>query len=218
MFSKIFNSAKSFINPNPDSAEPHIHKVITIKSSMVNTRNKAANTSPVEDELTEDNLSNVYVPSGSKRKSIRISKDETSDNEVFETPVGKKRKTLPVRAKDGETPRSNTRPVVEIPAMKMTLPPAPQLQTEVPPPSTKKHKKFDNEEPKDEIFSTARSQRYGEKDSEAEEDSDLEEQKQPDLDDSGEESDDEAPEEVQKEDAMKSAKSKAESAAEAVKA
>ena len=167
--------------------------------------------------MTEDNSINVYAPSGSKRKSIQTSKDETSDNVFFETPVGKKRKTLPVRAKDSETPRSNTRPVVEIPARKMTSPPAPQLQTEVPPPSTKKHKKFDNEEPEEEIFSTTKPQRHGKTDSDAEDDSDLGEQKQPDLDDSGEESD-EAPEEVQKEDAMKSAKSKAESAAEAVKA
>jgi len=186
---------------------------------MVTTRNKVASASPVEEELAEDNSIDVYVPIGLKRKSSRISNDEASDDkETYGTPVGKKRKTLPVRAKDGETPRSNMRPVVEIPARKMTPPAGPQLQAEVPSPSTKKHKKFDSEEPEDEFFSTARSQRYGVKHSNAKDNNEVEVEKAQAVEDSGEDSDDEAPEEVQKEDAAKSAKSKAQSAAEAVKA
>ncbi|KAF8857334.1 hypothetical protein BDZ45DRAFT_691053 [Acephala macrosclerotiorum] len=107
---------------------------------------------PLEEELDDNNSINVYVStpkSSMRRKRTEVEDSDLDDEEQVVTPSPKKRKVLPVRAKDGEEERTSTRPVVEIPVMGAS----PKIDTPVS--TNKKHRRFDSEEPTEEFFSTA---------------------------------------------------------------
>ncbi|CZR61617.1 uncharacterized protein PAC_11514 [Phialocephala subalpina] len=148
MFSRIYKSARALIytsEPNTTKDQPPIDEI------MVTPRTRRE---PLEEDLDDNNSISVYVPtpkSSKRRKRTEVEDSDMDDEEQVVTPSPKKRKVLPVQAKDGEEerPSSSTRPVVEIPAVI----PSPEAETPV---STKtKHRRFDSEEPAEEFFSTA---------------------------------------------------------------
>jgi hypothetical protein len=135
------------------------------------------------------------------------------------TPSSKKRKVLPVRAKNAKSPKKtkDTRPVVEIPATKFS----PELQfvedeeeEDVKPEELKNvstplnHLRFSSEDPEQEIFLTARQERTIYKE-------DIEEVIGSSTGE--EDSDDEAPEAIDTQEAFKAIKSKEKEAAQAVR-
>ncbi len=187
------------------------------------TQNKVA-----AEELTDENTINVYVPtpSASTRQRKRGRKEALKMNgtDGSATPSAKKRKVLPVRAKEM---KSNTYPVVEIPLRKISLKPEAHLKTpakkievkdsedeeEDASPTKfftpmesipKKHKRFGSEEVIEEPFSTAPESSKDDNEKEAEKED-------------SEESDDEAPEVVGMQEAAKSLRSKEQETAKAVK-
>lgn len=202
--------------------------------TMVTTRQRNIQ-DPVEDEINEENSINVYVPSSSKRRQ-KLAKDEgvvvlsDDDNAEFKLPSTRKRKRLPVRAKDVESPDPvKSRPVVEIPAKKIS--PEPEQGNEVTtreevedtkaqdetqdvvaaePLERSKHRRFGSEEAEDEFFSTAREAVIDEEDAVVEAAGSREVQ-------DSEESEDDAPEAVGIEEAAKAVKLKDKDAAKAVK-
>ena len=195
MFARIINSAKSFIKPlQPNSAAPQAQ---VEPATMVTTRQQESKSLSKETNTKEET---VPTPT-SKRKSEKITRDKLA---ASDSPSGKKRKALPVRAKD-ETPITpNTRVVVEIPTKRLS--PEPEAETADPGKqsgSAKKHKKFGSEEPEEALSSTAPEQH---------------EPAVEEIEDSEESSDDDAPEEVGAQDAARDAKSKTQNAEEAVKA
>ena len=203
MFSRFVNSARSLINPLPHTPkkQPLKTQVHTPTKTMVTTRNQRERNSAEGIDSTEEE-SNVYVPiSSAKRKSQKISLDD----EVTSSPSAKKRKILPVRAKEEDVVVAKSRLVVEIPVRNITPPLEGQGKADVSIEridSMKKHKKFGSEEPELEphIFSTA--------------------PEQPEIIDSEvdeEETDNDAPEEVDAQDAARVAKVQAQSAADAIK-
>lgn len=148
MFSRIYSSARALIY----TSEPNTtkHQSPQIDEIMVTPR--PPRPEPLEEELDDNNSINVYVStpkSSMRRKRTEVEDSDLDDEEQVVTPSPKKRKVLPVRAKDGEEERTSTRPVVEIPVMGAS----PKIDTPVS--TNKKHRRFDSEEPTEEFFSTA---------------------------------------------------------------
>jgi len=172
MFSRLLKSAKSYIVSQNEistsfEAEP------SIENAMVTPRATDIVNS-TEKQLTADDSIHLRVSlsSGSGKKRKGHSQHEAiSNEEEFVTPSSKKRRVLPVRAKNVKTPQKfkDTRPVVEIPARKITpetevvkedkellRSKASGLKLAVATPA--KHHRFASEELEQEIFSTARQE------------------------------------------------------------
>lgn len=202
MFSKIYKSARALIytsdpNTSKDQSPPQINEI------MVTPRLPRPD-SLEEEGLDDNNSINVYVPtpkSSKRRKRTEAEDSDMDDEEQVVTPSPKKRKVLPVRAKDGEEERPSTRPVVEIPVMSTS----PKTQTPVS--AKKKHRRFDSEEPAEEFFSTApeKSTQDDEENQGAADDREIED------------SEDDAPETIGMQEAAETIKSKEKDAAKAVK-
>jgi hypothetical protein len=163
-----------------------------------------------EEESTDDNSINVYLPTSSAKKHLRLTLEEgmVNDNEIA-TPSSKKRKVLPVRAKSVKSPKGprrikDTIPVVEIPAKKMILDVEVKEEPHKDIASASKHHRFASEELGDDLFSTARE-------NVAENSEDV----SPVI--SSSEESDEAPEAIDIQEAAKTAKSKEREALQAVK-
>lgn len=179
-----------------------------------------------DEEFTDENSINAYVPTSNAKSRKRSAKDEgMSDDDVFVTPSSKKRKVLPVRAKNTKSPKraKGTRPVVEIPVSQTT----PELdfveeeeevetnveQPKLPVTTPSKHRRFASEEPAQELFSTAKEEFSSAK----KKYDDVVVISSSDDDDEEESDDDEAPEAIDIQEAAKTAKSLQNEAAQAVK-
>jgi len=230
MFSRIYKSARALLIDTPQIGSIASSQKIILDETMVTTRprNRAA---PAEEALNEESSINVYVPiprttRGQTRARIEDKVDRSND-ETVATPVRKKRKILPVREKDVDTPNTvKTIPVVEVPARKVT--PEPDFGQEVvsPNPSeslespdeeqeasqeeidTKsKHRRFGSEEQDEQFFSTAREVIPSDDDPDIEAGSE----------DESEDSEDDAPEAIGIQEAAKDVRSKERDTAKALK-
>jgi U3 small nucleolar RNA-associated protein 16 len=239
MFARLYKSAKAIFN---DSAEvenkkPNRNSKLLRDETMVTTRQKDTQ-APADHGIEEDDTINVYVPSSiskGQRKGTKRTSSSEEDEAEYVPPSTRKRKRLPVRAKDVESPDpAKTRPVVEIPAKKIS--PEPDhvnifttedaeegmedkndqgeehdaAAAEILEKSS--HRRLGSEPVEDEFFSTAREQVNEENaiskpsvDSRVIQDSE------------DEDSDDDAPEAVGMQEAAKSVKMKEEEAARVVK-
>jgi U3 small nucleolar RNA-associated protein 16 len=179
MFSKLYRSARAIFI---DSAETEKTQPTSIAhhqrdETMVTTRQQNTQT-PAGDEIEEEDSINVYVPSNSSKKQRKRGKGtSSSDEDAAEyVPPTRKRKRLPVRAKDVESPDlGKSRLVVEIPVKKISPEPEhidpgeieegvddtrPQdeekdaVATE--PVAKSKHRRFGSEPVEENFFSTAR--------------------------------------------------------------
>jgi U3 small nucleolar RNA-associated protein 16 len=228
MFSRLLKSARSFLidTPRIETISP-APLAETIEETMVTTRRKQVET-PVDDDLNEDNPIPVDVPTSSKKRSRRAKPEDTPEMNVEEEslpPSTKRRKTLPLREREVESPEGETEdfkgvkthPVVEIPARKAT-PPKSQIggvtlvglsekeeQQDVASKNT--HKRFGSEDLDEEFFSTARESSEG----------DLVDVPIVLSDEESEESDDDAPEAIGIQEAAQTIKSKDRDAAKVVK-
>jgi U3 small nucleolar RNA-associated protein 16 len=236
MFSRLYQSAKAIFTDTPqnEKIQPSVVVEPLRDETMVTTRQRNTQ-DPIEDKINEENSINVYVPSSAKRQPKRT-KDESvvvlsdDDEAEFKPPSTKKRKRLPVRAKDVESPDpGKTRPVVEIPAKKSS--PEPEQGNEVTireevedtkaqheaqdvgaagPLERSKHRHFESEEAEHEFFSTAREAIMDEGDGAIEAVDSREVQ-------DSEDSEDDAPEAVGIQEAAKAVKLKDRDAAKVVK-
>ena len=239
MFARLYQSARAIFTDTSHSEKIQATPVVEplLDETMVTTRQRNIQ-DPVEDEVNEENSINVYVPNSSKRRQKRA-KDEgvvvlsDDDDAEFKLPSTRKRKRLPVRAKDVESPDPvKSRLVVEIPAGGISQEPEQgnEVTTRKEVEDTKardetqdvvaaeplersKHRRFGSEEAEDEFFSTAREAVIDEEDavvkaagSKEVEDSEV-----------SEVSEDDAPEAVGIEEAAKAVKLKDRDAAKAVK-
>ena len=231
MFSRLYRSAKSIFIENVQNQETTAPAVIEKSpETMVTTRQKLTQ-EVAEEEIDEENSINVYVPDSTKRRQKRALSEEDTTKIIPSS--SRKRKKLPVRAKEIESPDpTKTRPVVEILVKKMSPAPdnanisaiddeaaaseeqesevdegpdGPQVEAEKLP-EAPKHRRFGSEPVEDEFFSTAREVA-------AEEDRKVVEDSEEDSDDSG----DDAPEAVGIQEAAKSIKLKEMEAAKSVK-
>lgn len=173
---------------------------------MVTANKKVA---PLNDEdLNDDNTINVYVPTMSSSKRRKRSEVDASNSEVTKvaTPSSKKRKVLPVRAKEeDEALLSNVRPVVEVPSRKIT-PKTEPADEGAQQSSRKVHHRFDSEDPVEDFFSTAREHAV-KRDEEKEESEETDD----------EDSEDDAPEAIGMQEAAKTTKSREQDALKAIK-
>jgi U3 small nucleolar RNA-associated protein 16 len=233
MFSRFYNSAKALftdpaINENDQpgpTAKPQRDE------TMVTTRQR--NTQVLlGDEIEEEDSINVYVPSSNSKNQRNITKETPSSGEdaaEYVPPSSRKRKRLPVRAKDVESPDpGKARPVVEIPIKKISPEPDHgniladggedeniKAQDEehdtvaVEHPKGSNHHRFGSESANEEYFSTAREVMHDKDETNAVEDSRV-------VEDS-EDSDDDAPEAVGVQEAAESIKIKARESARVVK-
>jgi hypothetical protein len=215
MFSKILKSARAYIQPNNKTSQAS-SRGSSIDKTMVTPRTKLVQ----EEKLTDKNSVNGQESIGSaKRRRGHTHEEHMSGDDEFMTPSSKKRKVLPVRAKNAKSPKKtkDTRPVVEIPATKFS----PELQfvedeeeEDVKPEELKNvstplnHLRFSSEDPEQEIFLTARQERTIYKE-------DIEEVIGSSTGE--EDSDDEAPEAIDTQEAFKAIKSKEKEAAQAVR-
>jgi U3 small nucleolar RNA-associated protein 16 len=231
MFARLYQSARAIFIDTSHSEKIQATPVVEplLDETMVTTRQRNIQ-DPVEDEVNEENSINVYVPNSSKRRQKRA-KDEgvvvlsDDDDAEFKLPSTRKRKRLPVRAKDVESPD----PVVEIPAKNISQEPEQgnEVTTRKEVEDTKardetqdvvaaeplersKHRRFGSEEAEDEFFSTAREAVIDE------EDAVVKAAGSQEVEDS-EVSEDDAPEAVGIEEAAKAVKLKDRDAAKAVK-
>ena len=173
-----------------------------------------------DEELDEGNTIHVYVPTSTTRLQVRaISEDipEMSAGGVS-TQATEKQRMLPLREKDAAGERVvTTRPVVEIPARKLTpVATTPRKGTSAgnaeiiaddedgsckgAPSARTHHRRFGSEELQDGFFSTARESKEGEHDGDDGDESPV--------DKDNDESEDDAPEAVGIQDAAQSIKSK----------
>jgi U3 small nucleolar RNA-associated protein 16 len=226
MFSRLLKSARSFLIDTPQIETITLFNE-TIEETMVTTRRKQVET-PVDDDLNEDSLTHDDIPTSSRKRG-RCTKlentPEISAEEESVPPSTKRRKTLPLRESEVESPEGDmedlkgvkTHPVVEIPARKAT-PPKGQIggvtsagssekeerQDVV---SKKTHKRFGSEDIDEEVFSTARESNEG----------DLVDALIVLSNEESEESDDDAPETIGIQEAAQAIKLKDRDAAKVVK-
>jgi hypothetical protein len=234
MFSRLYNSARAiFTDPAATENEQLTPIVEPLQDeTMVTTRQKNTQ-APAGDEIEEEDSINVYVPrSSSKRQRKRTKGTSSSDEDAAEyvPPSSRKRKRLPVRAKDvAESPDpGKTRPVVEIPVRKISPEPDPDdiVAAEEDDDDTKfqdeehdtiaagplegsKHRRFGSQPAENELFSTAREVANDEDKAKTVEDVQV-------IEDS-EDSDDDAPEAVGIQEAAESVRAKDREAARVVK-
>ncbi|KUJ19076.1 uncharacterized protein LY89DRAFT_731498 [Mollisia scopiformis] len=158
-----------------------------------------------DEELNDENSIIVDVPPPRSKSRKRTVSDLSGEVKV-KTPSPKKRKVLPVRGKDGDEEKlPSTRPVVEIPARTMSPPRATTGTIEGHESGRKtNHRRFDSEEPVEEVFSTTREPAGNAEDSQSEEHED-------------EDSDDDAPEAVGMQEAAQTIRAREKDAAKAVK-
>jgi hypothetical protein len=239
MFARLYKSARAIFTDSAEveNTKPNRYSKLLRDETMVTTRQKDTQ-APANHGIEEDDSINVYVPSSiskRQRKGTKRTSSSEEDEADYVPPSTRKRKRLPVRAKDVESPDpGKTRPVVEIPAKKIS--PEPDYvntftteeaeegmedkndqgeehdaaATDILEKSN--HRRFGSEPAEDEFFSTARGQVNEENAmSEPAVDSRV-------IQDSEDEvSDDDAPEAVGMQEAAKSAKIKEEKAARVVK-
>jgi hypothetical protein len=186
MLSRLLKSARSFLIDTPQIEIVTPSPVCEIlEETMVATRRKPVE-APADDDLNEDNSIHVDIPtSSSKKKGKRAKPEDTPELSAEEQslpPSTKRRKTLPLREKDGDsvdgdmqaTRGVKTHPVVEIPARKATPPKGdadgvPSVGTSEKPDdpeqrdvaSNKKHHRFGSEDLDEAFFSTARESNEG---------------------------------------------------------
>jgi hypothetical protein len=181
MFSRLYNSARTiFTDPAATENEPLTPIVEPLQDeTMVTTRQKNTQ-APAGDEIEEEDSINVYVSTSSSKRQRRRTKGTSSSDEdaaEYVPPSSRKRKRLPVRAKDVvESPDpGKTRPVVEIPVRQISPEPDhndlvaaeeedddTKFQDEehdtvaAEPLESSKHRRFGSQPAEDELFSTAR--------------------------------------------------------------
>jgi U3 small nucleolar RNA-associated protein 16 len=236
MFSRIYQSARALFTDTPQNEKIQPAQVVEPlrHETMVTTR-KRLSQEAVGEEIDDENSINVYVPSSSKSRQKRTKQEDvvvlSDDDDATSTPTStRKRKRLPVRAKDVESPGlSKTRPVVEIPTKKISPEPdhgkdltieneevVSEDQDEereskaVESLKNSKHHRFESEQVDDEFFSTAREAAV-EENATSKTPADA-----PTIEDS-EDSEDDAPEAVGIQEAAMSVKLKDRDAAKAVK-
>jgi U3 small nucleolar RNA-associated protein 16 len=108
MFARLYKSAKAIFN---DSAEvenkkPNRNSKLLRDETMVTTRQKDTQ-APADHGIEEDDTINVYVPSSiskGQRKGTKRTSSSEEDEAEYVPPSTRKRKRLPVRAKDVESP------------------------------------------------------------------------------------------------------------------
>jgi U3 small nucleolar RNA-associated protein 16 len=228
MLSKLLKSARSFLIDTPQ-IETTIPLSDTFEEeTMVTTRRKQIET-PLDDDLSEYNPIHVDVPTSSEKRGRCAKPEDTlemSPEEESLPPSTKRRKTLPLREREAESPEGDledikgvkTHPVVEIPARKATPPKgqiggvisvgSPAKREEQQDFSSKKtHKRFESEDIDEEFFSTARESNEG----------DLVDAPIVLSDEESGESDDDAPEAIGIQEAAQTIKSKDRDAAKVVK-
>ncbi len=239
MFARLYKSAKAIFT---DSAEvedtkPNRNSRLLRDETMVTTRQKDSQAT-ADHGIEEDVSINVYVPSSiskRQRKGAERTSSSEEDEAEYVPPSTRKRKRLPVRAKDVESPDpGKTRPVVEIPAKKISPEPdhvdmpmngeaekgmgdkiAPGEENDAAKaeiPENLNHHRFGCEPAEDEFFSTAREQ-VNEKNAMSKPAMDS----RVIQDSEDEDSDDDTPEAVGMQEAAKSVKMKEEEAARVVK-
>jgi U3 small nucleolar RNA-associated protein 16 len=237
MFSRLYKSAKSIFTDSAETEKTQPTPIVELPrdETMVTTRQKDTQT-PADREIEEKDSINVYVPSSSsskrQRKGAKGKSSSEEDEAEYVPPSSRKRKRLPVRAKDAESPDlGKTRPVVEIPVKKISPDPdhantGPTEEEEVEDTEAQdeehnavaaetlensKHRRFGSEPAEDEFFSIAREVVNDEENqaSKAGEDSRV-------IEDS-EDSEDDAPEAVGIQEAAKNVKLKDREAARVVK-
>jgi hypothetical protein len=183
MFSRLLKSARSFLidTPQIETISP-APLAETIEETMVRTQRKQVE-ALVDDDLDEDNSIPVDVSTSNKKRSRRAKAEDTPEMSAEEEslpPSTKRRKILPLREMEVESPEggledvkgAKTHPVVEIPVRKAT-PPNIQRREVAPVGSSEKrgeqqdivskktHKRFGSEELDEEFFSTARDSNEG---------------------------------------------------------
>jgi U3 small nucleolar RNA-associated protein 16 len=228
MLSRLLKSARSFLIDTPQIKTTTPLSDTFKEETMVTTRRKQVET-PLDDGLSEYNPIHVDVPTSSKKRGRRAKPEDTPEMSAEEDslpPSTKRRKTLPLREREVESPEGDledfkgvkTHPVVEIPARKAT-PPKGQIggvilvgssekreeQQDVV--SKKTHKRFGSEDLDEEFFSTARGSNEG----------DLVDAPIVLSDEESEESDNDAPEAIGIQEAAQTIKSKDRDAAKVVK-
>ncbi|KAE9367907.1 hypothetical protein N431DRAFT_486905 [Stipitochalara longipes BDJ] len=188
MFSRLYKSARAVFTDLDDTKtiQSTPPAPLAREETMVTTRHRGSQAS-AGDSLEDEESINVYVPTSSSKRQRRGAKRSSSSEEDeadYAPPSSRKRKRLPVRAKDVESPEpGKTRPVVEISVKKMSPEPDhrytggveegegeeekeeeedvnvnnKEQDTETAEPIVpKKHLRFGSEEGDDEYFSTAR--------------------------------------------------------------
>lgn len=121
MFSKLFTSARTLLDRAPQSTGSELGQSDTA-DKMVTTRRQSGK--HTIDETDEEDTTQLEPHSSSRKRqksSARSGGSEQLDDEGTATPAAKKQKVLPVRAKDDELPKRNTRVVVEIPVSQIGL-------------------------------------------------------------------------------------------------
>ena len=236
MFSRLYKSARSIFTESEEIETTQLASpaLATREDTMVTTRQRESQTS-AGDILEDEDTINVYVPTSSGKRQRMGSKGTSSSEEDeadFAPPSSRKRKRLPVRAKDVDSPDlGKTRPVVEIPVKNLSPSPnhvntvvgAEEGESEEKEEEEdtnvkkeghnteatgsiipKKHLRFGSEEVRDEFFSTAREVMN-------------DEVEDPRVIQDSDDSEDDAPEAVGIQDAAKSVQLKDDEAAKAVK-
>lgn len=239
MFARLYKSAKAIFTDSEEveNTKPDRNSNLLRDETMFTARQKDTQ-APADHGIEEDDSINVYVPSSiskRQRKGTKITSSSEEDEAEYVPPSTRKRKRLPVRAKDVESPDpGKTRPVVEIPAKKISPEPDhvntstneeaeegmgdKNAQGEEHDAATAEirekfnHCRFGIEPAEDEFFSTAREQVN-------EENAMSKPAVDPRViqDSEDEDSDDDAPEAVGMQEAAKSVKMKEEEAARVVK-
>jgi hypothetical protein len=118
MLSRLLTSAKSIFSSTSQTESQNSGGSTEISEEMVTTRQKGK--IAVIDLDAEDTIT-VETPRSSRKRQRNSSGDGDgvpADNVVVGS-ASKKQKILPVRAKDDESPTTNTRVVVEIPVSKV---------------------------------------------------------------------------------------------------
>jgi U3 small nucleolar RNA-associated protein 16 len=180
MFSRLYKSAKAILIDSAESEKTQPTPIVEPPpdETMVTTRQK--DTQNADHQIEEEDSINVYVLSSSSKRQRKGAKGKSSSEEdeaEYVPPSSRKRKRLPVRAKDSPD-IGKTRPVVEIPVKKISPEPnngntsASDEEEEEEQQGTKardeehaaasaksveksKHRRFGSEPAEDEFFSTA---------------------------------------------------------------
>jgi hypothetical protein len=137
MFSRLYQSARALFADITQNEKIQPAKVVEPlrDETMVTTRQRHSQEA-VREEINDENSINVYVPSSNSRRQKSTSDEDVvvlsdEDGVTFTPTSTRKRKRLPVRAKDAESPEpAKTRPVVEIPAKKIS--PEPDYGNDIP--------------------------------------------------------------------------------------
>jgi len=112
MLSKLFTSAKNLLiaTAQPESTKSSGSTSASVDEDMVTTRKQSGK------DASENSIVAETVNSSRKRQKRKMEQDVQEIAEVEGLgSAGKRKNVLPVRAKDEEVPRTNTRVVVEIP-------------------------------------------------------------------------------------------------------